>query len=676
MDSPQVAPPLRRINVRIKVSCDHTRPVCLRCRKRKQDRLCLYTVTPNTLLESGDQALAAAPTARTSASASTSTTPVERSSLADIPPNLAASPLNEYPQSHARGYLGYTSYHAVINETASILRGGRREPPGRLPMDKDPVSIPSRLVQLGVTLLKHLPEPEEAMAMFRGAPMLHDALSYKIARIFLDSFYDYYGESFGPNRDEANLEEIARSICINTSRPISDSRPDALDWLEQFTGPNLRWESIGLMAYFLDFKPTPEHQQKLRNAGSFGEYYVPLLLELLNICLELCDHFADGNFISIFVCFKRTNLETLLSGDASRQSWRYHAQTATNVTFMGMHAEPADPFYKPSFHSEARRRIFWTAFSSDKVLVSFTGRQPLLHRKFITTPMPLDLTDDDLFLDRDSLIRRAEETVSQNTGWNTENGLYSATYVRARGILAKFREAIAEMAVADESSTSIDDVLRCMADQEASLATWPASVQQRTRLIPDSTFGMRDFFTGGSLHLEFKLNEFLLGRLYLKRNQTDDGQLLVTSFDLVASTLFVWTHMDRFVKARLDFEWLVIAFGAPAGGILCKELLKPTFHGQHPKNPEITRSAIIQKLSLLVGFLDWVDKSAPNADLCGDCKAVIQGVLDQALNSSAPLGEPEISRMAADWDFSAQLDFSFELLDTYDWLRPDVQTNL
>lgn len=112
-----------------------------------------------------------------------------------------------------------------------------------------------------------------------------------------------------------------------------------------------------------------------------------------------------------------------------------------------------------------------------------------------------------------------------------------------------------------------------------------------------------------------------------------------------------------------------MAHAAPAGGILCLELLKPTMHGGHPTNPEITRSSIIQKLSLLVGFLDWIKPSAPNRELCVNCKVVIERILNLVLNAAAS-GEavPE----SFEWDLEAPMDFNFELMDTFDWLRPDV----
>lgn len=120
-----------------------------------------------------------------------------------------------------------------------------------------------------------------------------------------------------------------------------------------------------------------------------------------------------------------------------------------------------------------------------------------------------------------------------------------------------------------------------------------------------------------------------------------------------------------------------MAYAAPAGGILCNELLGPPQKHNHVSG--MSRSSIIQQLSLLSGFLDWVSPSASNGALCGSCKAVIQHVLDYALNAP-PQGS---SNTATEYSFDFNLDlssdidainghFNFDLFDTYDWLRPDM----
>lgn len=94
--------------------------------------------------------------------------------------------------------------------------------------------------------------------------------------------------------------------------------------------------------------------------------------------------------------------------------------------------------------------------------------------------------------------------------------------------------------------------------------------------------------------------------------------------------------------------------------------------------PGVTKSGIIQQLSLLVGFLDWVGPSAPNSDLCTSCKAVIQHVLDLAINgppTPVPSAEAGQEGEQAVLDLSFEMDmggfFNFDLLDTFDWLKPD-----
>lgn len=114
----------------------------------------------------------------------------------------------------------------------------------------------------------------------------------------------------------------------------------------------------------------------------------------------------------------------------------------------------------------------------------------------------------------------------------------------------------------------------------------------------------------------------------------------------------------------------VMGFGAPAGGVLCNELLRPTH--QYDPSSGITRSSIIQQLSLLVGFLDWVKPSSANGDLCNSCKTVTQHVLDHALN--APGSTTDTTVDSLDLDISSNVNdfFNFELLDTFDWLRSDI----
>lgn len=158
---------------------------------------------------------------------------------------------------------------------------------------------------------------------------------------------------------------------------------------------------------------------------------------------------------------------------------------------------------------------------------------------------------------------------------------------------------------------------------------------------------------------------------------------------MVSTAVMFWTNMDRLSVISHDFMWLVrhsfsislplrspgwlihskvMDYAVPGGGVLCLKLLEPMGTGSQ-QSTGISRSAIVQQLSLLVGFLGWVKPYASNGDLCVNCKAVIQAVLDHSLNypnDTLPL-PPDIGH----WGLSGQLGFDLDLMDTFEWLRPE-----
>jgi hypothetical protein len=76
-------------------------------------------------------------------------------------------------------------------------------------------------------------------------------------------------------------------------------------------------------------------------------------------------------------------------------------------------------------------------------------------------------------------------------------------------------------------------------------------------------------------------------------------------------------------------------------------------------------------LSLFLGCLDFLISWGSNRGLCKECRSVIQRVLDHALNAAS--FAPQLSD-TVDWDFPVPLDFNFDLLEAFDYLRADIQS--
>lgn len=96
-------------------------------------------------------------------------------------------------------------------------------------------------------------------------------------------------------------------------------------------------------------------------------------------------------------------------------------------------------------------------FTIDKVMVSFTGRPPLLGRRYFSTPLPLDIRDEDLLADQETLTR-AVQALDEH-GWNRNGELHSATLTRARVQIAVIKDEMLEIALENSSKVSINSLL-------------------------------------------------------------------------------------------------------------------------------------------------------------------------------------------------------------------------
>ncbi|GKT42411.1 sorbicillinoid biosynthetic cluster transcription factor sor4 [Colletotrichum spaethianum] len=726
---PQACEPCRKR----KVACDHAQPICNRCRKSKRPgEVCEYILgdspapkeTPRQTRPRESRRGPRAPTlpltaptfpppvtvakfvprpaevSQTESTAETSpVTTVASRSRTSVPASLPTSPesigTGATPTVLGIGYLGFTSFCGIYEETRSSLN--RLQPSGVTPIGEIGATaycglecsppLTNQALQTCLTILRYVPDRETGLKLFDCIVNPSDGWIRLAAKRMVTSLYETFPQYFCASEkpDDAQLTVLARAICSNTAKCVSDEETDPEKWVAQFTGTNLRWESLGVMFAYWELAARclgpyrPDLGSKFQGAdegtkaGAQYRYCVCGTIELTKAAG------SGGNSMLLFMSAKRAVTESIFSGDASFASWQLHAETMAMTTFLGIHDEVTTEPYKPNICSEIKRKLFSYVFYMDKVLASFTGRPPLISRRYARTPPPLDLKDEYLLADEATLARHV--AALDENGWNTEGGLYSATFVRARVMLAHIRDELFEIALGHGPATPVETLLEIKERQLKTVAGFPPILAFREEDMQDRKIDVSTLYVQLIVHLEHLQNMFFIERMLAKRGH-DDGALLSVSFEMVSKTVMFWTNMDRLACMNGYFEWLVMAYAAPGGGILCLELLKPTLHGgNHPQNPKVTRSSIIQKLSLLVGFLDWVGPTAPNGDLCADCKCIIQHVLDQALNSSAASASSAIdggfpaALDAMDWDFSTQLDFNFDLLDTFDWLRPEVPSS-
>ncbi|KAE9582822.1 Trichosetin biosynthesis cluster transcription factor TF23 [Colletotrichum fructicola] len=627
----------------------------------------------------------------------TSATPGRRTGSVSASHPTSPESVAATPSVLGIGYLGFTSFSGIYEETRHNLN--RLQSSGTAPISEigttnycglecSPPLTPQAL-ETCLNILRHVPNREAGLKLWDSHSSPSDGWIRPVGRRIMLSLYETFPRHFNSATpvSDREMEALARTICANTAKRINDEEADPEKWVAQLTGPNLRWESLGVVFVYWELAARylgpyrPDVGMQFESVDE-NTKIVMRYRYCIGACIELTKAAGSGgNTLLLFMSVRRTVIESLFSGDAGFACWQLHSETVALTTFLGFHAEVDVEPYVPTIGAEIKRKVFAYIFYMDKVLASFSGRPPLMSRRYARTPPPLDLKDEHLLSDKATLARHVANL--DENGWNTEGGLYSATFIRARVMLARVRDELFEIALGHGSVTSVETVLEIKERQLRTIAGFPPIVVFKDEDIQDRKIDVAILYIRLIVYLEHLQNMFFIERLLVKRGH-DDGALLAVSFEMVSKTLLFWTNMDRLSVMNGDFEWLVMAYAAPGGGILCLELLKPTLHGgNHPQNPKLTRSSIIQKLSLLVGFLDWVSPTAPNGDLCADCKVIIQHVLDQALNNPAAAAAGASASAdggvglpagldSMDWDFSTQLDFNFDLLDTFDWLRPDV----
>lgn len=134
-----------------------------------------------------------------------------------------------------------------------------------------------------------------------------------------------------------------------------------------------------------------------------------------------------------------------------------HGTTVTMSTCLGMHVLENEEPYEPTLCSEYKRRLFAQIYHSDKVGVSYTGTPPLISRRYCSTPLPLDIGDDDLASDRETIMKAVYALDDQ--GWNTQGNVHSATVIRARSMLSNIREELLEIALGKNVFVTTDQLL-------------------------------------------------------------------------------------------------------------------------------------------------------------------------------------------------------------------------
>lgn len=320
---PQACEPCRKR----KVACDNGQPICRRCQKAARSIHCEYIVDSRMSIRtpfSPGQPISTLPT-----SVSSPSSPRHRirepsiGDVGDIGPTVDSLP--SYPFIET-GYLGPTSFcdiYEQAQENLSIPRGkssGNSSNAGQAdtaPSVKLPEPSPQTLERCLVVLRK-VPRRDEGERLCNAYSNPNEIWLGLVGHRVRDSFYDTFGQCLGDDRTDAGLGGIAKRLCYNTSRPLLEDEKDQEQWVRRFSGPNLRWETMGIIFFYWansTYMSTPLHAELLRNPQHKSD--VTDYLEAIDFCIEISKSLTNGNSLLVFLLLRRGLLESMRSGDTS-----------------------------------------------------------------------------------------------------------------------------------------------------------------------------------------------------------------------------------------------------------------------------------------------------------------------------------------------------------------------
>ena len=103
---------------------------------------------------------------------------------------------------------------------------------------------------------------------------------------------------------------------------------------------------------------------------------------------------------------------------------------------------------------QVKRRLYASIYKTDKALALFTGRPPLISSKYASTPLPLDISDEELM----GRIPPSSGNLDQ-FGWNTEGKLYMTTMIRARFLVLQIGERLLELMLQEPNCVTEQSLL-------------------------------------------------------------------------------------------------------------------------------------------------------------------------------------------------------------------------
>ncbi|PON22577.1 hypothetical protein TGAM01_v208466 [Trichoderma gamsii] len=442
-----------------KLRCDHGRPQCARCARRRLTDQCFYHPAPMARRQRSESRVTVA-----LAPADVTQRPLEALAEVSSLTVLSSSSSSSLPSSSA------SSIPAAFDLATGLVT---MQTSGLSPTEADQTTSSRQYTSLTRTGVSHLQQPfhTNSSLIREGENLLQlllDHYSHPDLEELVHNWYTDLGDSpvGGPlakaawRAVQSNLQSLHSSRLLNrlqaTSRDIFDhtSRPlnmptTAADGALEKELCAIRWETVGM--YFALIGMVLASAKNLSTSFSGRQRFSDRKAtssDAFDACLRceaLCNRVGQMNDLSVWLAVLATTLSTWCFGDDSCQAWRLMGNLSSAIFALNYHKGFQDDMNVPTYLVELRKRAIALSYELDKSLATFVGRPPRLNRNYCTIELPLDLSDSAIVGSAELLELQISRL--DGNGWNKDMTVHPASRQRAIVWLSSIREEVLELSL-------------------------------------------------------------------------------------------------------------------------------------------------------------------------------------------------------------------------------------
>ncbi|KAJ5702426.1 hypothetical protein N7488_009974 [Penicillium malachiteum] len=611
-----------------KLRCDHNRPICGRCaRRRLSAQQCQYHPAP----------MAKQSTPNLPTSHSDSNTPHQQNVTVTFPITSPEGSQAYEPINMNKNLMCFVDPETpqVQRTYTSLTRTGVAPYQAPIP-DQHLLSDGAKLLNDILELIIEIGEPLENLSDLDEDLCFHGP--------FLEAAWHGAYNSMKhllKNRSITNMESISAAVFARTSSPPF-LPPLPSEFRSTMFAQSLRWEMIGMLCAQIGVFLGGEKDKLFGIAAhqTWRSDRQTLMQRAFRACIQcesFCNYLGAVNDFTLWFLLLTLLFATWCFGDDSYHVLRLQGNMTSVFLALGFHrgvqSDPSMPFYL----AEIRKRSIAWAHDHDKALANFMSRPVRLSRHFCVFDIPLDLPDTVVMGPIEEFIK-ARESLDEN-GWNKDRVMLPVSRQRAQLMINMIREEALELKI---GPTVPDLEVKAARVLQKVKSAWD-SIPSHLKFINSKSQHSKFEHATYALKLEFLYTEFLLHTLLAPFNGLNCENLMKTAHEIVNLALLPTRRRDLLRSHRADMEWVLVFYAMPCASVLILELMRQS---QHPEEKcLINRSGIIQDISVLISCCDSLTESGQsNYQICKQAQNIFSRGLDSILNYSEPAQQNSYSQ--------------------------------